>query len=249
MKWISGGTAVQGRRHLKKNVPCQDKYFQLSQTDFVCISLADGAGSYKYSEKGAEITSERICNYLSRHFDFIFKSDLSTAKRSILHSIRTSIGIEAKKRKAILDDFSSTLLFVGIKGSEFICGHLGDGILGISKKNELVVLSPSGGGEFVNETYFVTSEDYQEKFKLFKGKVDEIDAFIIMSDGACNSLLDKKNLTLSPALNDILRWFDQHPIKIVNQALETNFKTIIRQKTMDDCSIVLLKKSFDRTIL
>lgn len=242
MKWKQAGTAVQGRRHFKKDIPCQDKYHLYSQDQFECISLADGAGSYKYSEIGAEITTQRICKYLEKYFDFIWESDVSLAKRGIIHSLRTSIGKEAQKRNCNLDDFSSTLLFVCVKNDKFICGHLGDGIIGILKDKNLIIISPPDTGEFANETYFITSVDYQTKFKLFKGKIENIEGFVIMSDGASNSFLDKANFVLAPILIDIFDWLKFYSPSKVSKALKKNFKNVIRLKTTDDCSIALMRK-------
>ncbi len=148
----------------------------------------------------------------------------------------------AKNKNSTPNEFSSTLLFVSIKKNKFICGHLGDGVIAYVYKDKLQVLSIPESGEFANETYFVTSFNYVEKFKLIKGYVDAIDAFVLMSDGTSNSLYDKRKSTVSPVVSNILNWLDHYTIAEVNDALKTNFETVIRAKTRDDCSIAFVKR-------
>lgn len=242
MNWKMAGTAVQGRRHIKKNVPCQDKYFLLSTENFSCISLADGAGSCKHSERGAEISTQVICKYLLSHFNSVWIKDTPKIQKSIIHSIRTSLGKEANKQNAVLNDYSSTLLFAAIMDNRFVCGHLGDGLLATLKEGKLVIISPPESGEFVNETYFTTSASYQQKFKIIKGEIGNIDGFVLMSDGTADSFLDKTNFILAPILLEIFDWLMFYEQSKVDKALLDNFQSVVREKTTDDCSIAVLRK-------
>lgn len=242
MNWKMAGTAVQGRRHIKANIPCQDKYFLLSTENISCISLADGAGSCKYSEKGAEISTQIICKYLLNHFNSVWIDDTYKVKKNIIHSIRTSLGKEASKQKANIDDYSSTLLFAAVMDNRFVCGHLGDGLLAMLKEGTLIIISPPESGEFANETYFTTSNNYQQKFKIIKGEIREIDGFVLMSDGTADSFLDKANFILTPVLLDIFDWLIFYNQSKVDKALLDNFQDVVREKTTDDCSIAILRK-------
>lgn len=236
------GTAVQGRRHIKNSIPCQDKYHLLSTENFACISLADGAGSCKYSERGAEISTQVISKYLLTHFNSVWFDEAQKVKKNIIHSIRTSLGKDANKQKATLNDYSSTLLFAAVMDNRFVCGHLGDGLLATLKEGKLVIISPPESGEFANETYFTTSASYQQKFKLIKGEIGEIDGFVLMSDGTADSFLDKTNFILAPVLLEIFDWLIFYNKSKVDKALLDNFQNVVREKTTDDCSIAILRK-------
>lgn len=240
-RWKIAGTYVQGSSHFLKKIPCQDRFAFLQANGVSSISLADGAGSVKYAEKGAEITTKQVNITMARDFDVLWAMEADKARQKIIHAIRTNIGIQAKKNEAALKDYASTLLFVSVKNDKFIAGHIGDGVLGFHKNNILHVLSLPENGEFVNETYFVTSKSYKQRFRLFKGDLKDIDGFVLMSDGTCESLFDKKNGIIAPIVKTLLDWLYIYSVEEVNAALFENFENIICKKTIDDCSIGVMK--------
>ena len=60
---------VQGRAHIKNDVPCQDKTYTLTDPSGASIALADGAGSAGMSHFGAEPVTKCITEYLTEHFE------------------------------------------------------------------------------------------------------------------------------------------------------------------------------------
>ena len=60
-------------------------------------------------------------------------------------------------------DLASTLLFVAIKDNKFIMAHIGDGIIGYLKQDELKIATHPMNGEFINTTVFTTSMDVVRK--------------------------------------------------------------------------------------
>ena len=75
MMWKVAQCAVQGRSHIKNDVPCQDKTYFIINDDTVVSALADGAGSAKLSHYGAERITKFICEELSQNFDSYFNND------------------------------------------------------------------------------------------------------------------------------------------------------------------------------
>lgn len=240
-EWKIAGTFVTGISHEKQNIGCHDRFSYKKLNDITSISLADGAGSVKYPEIGADIASVYINNILSKNFDWIFYASAEKAIYKLTHPIRSLIGKQAKKKNSTLRDFATTLIFASVKDDKFIAGHIGDGILACLKKDEIQLMSPPDNGEFVNETYFITSNSYKMHFRIFKGNLDEIDGFVLMSDGTCESLFDKKNRKLAPVVLTLFEWLDNFPTEEVEKALKENFEKLIKKKTTDDCSIVLMK--------
>ena len=51
--WKVVQCAVQGRGHIKGNIPCQDKIHYYTDENTTITALADGAGSAKLSHIGA----------------------------------------------------------------------------------------------------------------------------------------------------------------------------------------------------
>ncbi len=242
MKWKLAGSSVIGLSHIKNNLPCQDHISILDNDDCCCISLADGAGSAKFAELGASIVTSKTCELIEQYFDNFFEDEAKEVREKIIHVLRTNLGKQAKVKEAVKRDFASTLLFVAIKGDNFIAGHIGDGIIGYIKGDELITLSPPENGEYINETYFVTSINYQKNLRLFKGSVENISGFVLMSDGTCESLFDKANRNLAPIVKEIVEWLDENPTDVVTNALKSNLEEVIRNKTLDDCSLAIMKK-------
>ena len=83
--WNSIQCAVQGRGHLKAEVPCQDKTFYMNENNVDVIALADGAGSAKLSHFGAELVTKKISELLTKNFDIYYgESDGVAIKRVII---------------------------------------------------------------------------------------------------------------------------------------------------------------------
>ncbi len=65
----------QGRVHRQKNIICQDKSKFIFDKDVYCLAVADGAGSRKYAEIGAEIAINRCIKYITDEFDRLYNDD------------------------------------------------------------------------------------------------------------------------------------------------------------------------------
>jgi len=72
---------VQGRGHRSKKIPCQDRVYSIRKNSYASIALADGAGSCKHSEKGAEIVTREITKIIFRSFDTISRNQKNKQKK------------------------------------------------------------------------------------------------------------------------------------------------------------------------
>ncbi|WP_104708941.1 protein phosphatase 2C domain-containing protein [Helicobacter felis] len=144
-----------------------------------------------------------------------------------------------------LHDLASTLLAVAIKGDEFLLLHLGDGICGVLKERTLAVASHPDNGEFGNETTFTTSKDAPLSARVFKGKLSDknFTGFVLMSDGAGESFYKNKERTLVTVLQDYMNVARTPGMRDQVQAsLKTLLETKVKEKTFDDCSVIMLVK-------
>lgn len=240
--WKVVGASIRGTSHVRDDKPCQDyiKYYHVSET--CCIALSDGAGSYIYPEKGAQISCDAICQLIEKSFDEFYELQVDEIKRKLIHKIRTRIGIHAKNKNVSKDEFSATLLFVAIKSEKFLLGHIGDGVIGCLKDGKLIVLSNPENGEFANTTYFVTSKNYQKHLRLIKGINDGSEAFFLMSDGAAECLYSKKDNKFANALLTMSSWIHNNDESVVSEAIEENMSRLFPKHTQDDCSIIIMQK-------
>jgi len=267
--WKIASSYIIGQGHISKNIPCQDRTFKLvdkkilkkvvkkkifknrkaikttikvldNQNSFYGLSLADGAGSCKHSDIGAELMTKKILYYIKENFYSLFNDE------DIRMTLINYIEDELKKRTTTsisFKDLSSTLLFVAIKNNKFIIGHIGDGVIGmIDNKNNLKTISKPDNGEFSNSTFFTTSVRYKERLRILKGTLKNANGFILMSDGSEDSLYDKKKEILSDTNKIIINWLEDNSEKKVEKALYNNLAKIISKQTNDDCSIGIMKR-------
>lgn len=237
--WKVIHSCVQGTSHIKTKTPCQDVVKYRLINNGVILALSDGAGSAKHSMFGAEISCDTIIDCFTQDFEWYYNADSIKVQEKIIHRIRTRLGIKAKSLESLKEDFASTLLFICIQGDQIIMGHIGDGIIGAIKENELIPLSKPEKGEFANSTYFTTSRNYHAHFRLYKGKINNILSIFLMSDGAADCLYDKKNERFAKAILSFSSWMKHNNIDDVNRALFENMFKLFPLYTSDDCSFIM----------
>lgn len=238
--WIAIDSAVQGQSHVKTNTPCQDKTYFCNTSEVFVAALADGAGSCKFSHIGAETATQTICELISSEFDSFFYNDNGIeVKKQLITFVVDKLLKKANKENYEINDLSSTLLFVGVKGTNFILGHIGDGVLGYLKNDDLKIASCPNNGEFVNTTVFTTSSTAINNIKLIKGNVCSIDCFILMSDGPEAVFFNKQKKCLAKSLKKIIYLSSLLPNAVSKKLLQNTLEFTVKKHTSDDCSMLI----------
>lgn len=240
--WHSACAAVVGRAHETAGGECQDAVGSLTKRDATAIALADGAGSAAFGGAGSKIAVEAVLDIVTERFDEISRSADDAAKATILGHVLDRLRDRAAADGARVHDFATTLLFVGIRNDEYIAGHIGDGVIAQLRDDQIVVLSHPQRGEHANETYFVTSAGADTRSFLARGALAGTSAFALMSDGTQTSLYDSRQRTMGAAMRPVWGWLDSNPSSVVAAALEKNMRDVFRERTMDDCSLALLRR-------
>lgn len=244
--WNIVQCSTQGLGHIKTNTPCQDKTFALRFNGVTAVALADGAGSASLSHYGAETVSKHICTDIVNNFDdYYYQDNGAEVKKQLVAGITDALNAKAAELACQTKELASTLLAVAIKNDCFIIMHIGDGVIGYCKNDELKIASEPENGEFTNTTVFTTSKDALFTMKLIKGHLSDIIGFILMSDGSEASLYNKKDKRLSPGLKKVITLNKTLSTDKIQEQLQHSFDTYIRDATMDDCSLVLLMDDGD----
>ena len=238
--WCTLQCAVQGKGHLKTGTPCQDKTFSIVKGSCTVCALADGAGSASLSHFGAESVTKTICNYMADNFESIINEDGVAVKQNILAVVGDSLNALCLEKKCTIKELASTLLFVAEKAGTFIICHIGDGVIGYVKNDKVFVASHPENGEFANTTVFTTSSDVIASMKIIKGNLNQISGFILMSDGTEASFYNKRDKVLSPSLTRLIKLASVCDAGYMSRMLNSTFENLVKQKTSDDCSIVLM---------
>ncbi|MEQ6902031.1 PP2C family serine/threonine-protein phosphatase [Nocardioides sp. YIM 152588] len=240
---------VRGRGHLREGTPGQDRTKFLSRGGVQVLCLADGAGSAAHSDVGAQAVVDEGCAALVERFsEFDASDDGALVKVELLERLVAKVAGLADRKGFELRDLASTFLCVAVAGDRFLGAHVGDGVVGYLKNGEMKVISAPDNGEFANQTTFVTSGRAADSMRLFRGSLDGVAGFILMSDGTSESLFDSRTGELAGACSKLITAVGTAPAqqskrsvykKRLNRVMEVN----IRNATKDDCSIGILGRA------
>ena len=205
--------------------------------------MADGAGSATFSHYGAQCVVNRATDFIcDKFFDLIAQEDGRKVTQEILSVLLRALKAESELRDCELKDLNSTLLIAAVGDGKFFLAHLGDGVIGYLDEVGLKVATTPDNGEFSNETVFITSENAAAHMRIYKGELKTISGFVLMSDGTEQSLYNKRNKSLAPAVNRLIHRTTFIDSKILVPQLEEALSTVIAENTQDDCSIAILAK-------
>ena len=114
--------SMVGQLHKIKGERNQDKAFIICGEDGFSISLADGAGSCKMAEQGAQVVSKAIAEYIFSNFVHLMDISSSELKKEIMKCVKETILLEKKQSEDFfISDFGSTVLFAASDGKKLGC--------------------------------------------------------------------------------------------------------------------------------
>lgn len=220
-----------------------------SRSGVQVLCLADGAGSAAHSDLGAQIVVDAGCAVLTERFDAFSKMDDGTVvKQELLARLKAKIDDAATQRGIEPGELACTFLAIAISGETFIGAHLGDGVIGFLKDRELRVISVPDNEEFANQTTFVTSTGAAGSMRLFRGSLAGVDGFILMSDGAAESLYNRRINELARACRKLMSAvgspaYRQTKRSTLRKRLRRFIDLSVRAATRDDCSVAVFGRS------
>lgn len=194
MSWSVVKASVVGNGHIKNNIPCQDSCdFKMIDENCGIAIVADGAGSCVNSHIGSDfVTNKGIELFEKLIIDNGWNKTLPSKELwrdkaiSTAKEVSESLKAFAKENKYEYKSLSSTFI-VSFFLKDGICSlNIGDG-RGATKAfdGEWQSIVTPYHGEQVGMTVFLTSNIWEnrEAYIFTMVKTEEIEAFIIMSDG------------------------------------------------------------------
>ncbi len=244
-EWRAMGAVAAGRSHEAAGTPCQDAFDSCTRwrKSNVAMALADGAGSRPLSHLGAQAVTNKLCRYAAHNFDSLWKSsDAEIARRLLACAQRVLEKLSARHDGSRPDDFACTFMLVACSGERALTANLGDGVVAMrTPTGTWSALLPPQRGEHANETHFLTSPNTMEHFRIAKTE-NTGSAFLIMTDGAADSLYERSTGRIAPAAESFVGWFQNHPRKTAQQALQNTISTTLRSRTHDDCGVGVINR-------
>lgn len=175
MAWRAIVHSAIGTRHQQKQLPCQDYGNYVIQGDTIIGAVADGAGSAKFADIGAQLTVKTALATLKQRVDNwstidgqTINAEAETFFTEMVQAVVAALQAEAEVGEYSLRELGCTLLSFIATPDWLACMQIGDGFIvtQAEQMNSFDLLFEPSKGEYINETVFVTSENAVEHMQV-----------------------------------------------------------------------------------
>lgn len=250
VKWKVAGASVAGFSHQTNAIPCQDAYAVANTpVGWLIAVVSDGAGSATRSAEGSRLLSDEVVSHIVARLGEIEPSKASCLDESVIRSwvmdaveyVRSRLSSLVASNGGSLRDFHATLVGVVAGPDTGIFFHVGDGAGCATNLGDMSVsiVSPPENGEYSNETYFVTQDDWHDHLRLTPFS-SEHNLIALMSDGVTPFALAQGAMAPHlPFLVPLSKFLAQQSCEEGEQAIRTILeRDAIRKITGDDKTLV-----------
>ncbi|MBP2132489.1 hypothetical protein J2128_000410 [Methanomicrobium sp. W14] len=196
------GAKTTGASHIKKGLSCQDAWTsEIPREDSAAIAVADGLGSARYSEKGAEIAVRTATESIKKHFMTVYDENITSAditsnvsiiEEAFLSSV-SAIEKYSIENKVPKKELACTLIVILVYKKSVSIGQVGDGgVVGQSYSGKIKLLSEPAESEYINEVTPVTSDKWRESLRISQN-IPDIKNIAAFTDGCQRAVLIKEN--------------------------------------------------------
>ena len=263
--WQVYGASSIGKSHIDSNLPNQDSIYLQKTEHGIAAVVCDGAGSAKFSQAGAAFFSQSIGKMLlslgvSRSVSGI-AFDLVQVKQQIIEQL-SQIRLDLQSQlpaESSLRDYHTTFTGLLIHANhQALLVQIGDSPLITSQFvvrhpyidyfTNLQVYGDDSKNEYVNETHFITQDNWQSFLRVEPIDLSQVDCLALMSDGCADLVFEGANVTpkiYRPFFGNLLfnltqSQSSQQGSAIIEQALGN---PATYRLTGDDKSLVVLLKN------
>lgn len=261
--WQVYGASSIGKSHIDSNLPNQDSIYLQKNEHSIAAVVCDGAGSAKFSQAGAAFFSQSIAQMLLglsvSHSGIAL--DLGQLKQQIIEQL-SQIRLDLQSQlpaESSLRDYHTT--FTGLlihSNHQAILVQIGDSPLITSQFvvrhphidyfTNLQVYGDDSKNEYVNETHFITQDNWQSFLRVEPIDLSQVDCLALMSDGCADLVFEGASITpkiYRPFFGNLLfnltqSQSSQQGSAIIEQALGN---PATYRLTGDDKSLVVLLKN------
>ncbi|MCK6051934.1 PP2C family serine/threonine-protein phosphatase [Moraxella osloensis] len=269
--WQVYGASSIGKSHIDSNLPNQDSIYLQKTQDGIAAVVCDGAGSAKFSQAGAAFFSQSIGKMLlslgvgrSVSIGVSHRGiavDLVQVKQQIIEQL-SQIRLDLQSQlpaESSLRDYHTT--FTGLlihSNHQALLVQIGDSPLITSQFvvrhphidyfTNLQVYGDDSKNEYVNETHFITQDNWQSFLRVEAIDLSQVDCLALMSDGCADLVFEGASVTpkiYRPFFGNLLfnltqSQSSQQGSAIIEQALGN---PATYRLTGDDKSLVVLLKN------
>jgi len=201
--WRVYGASAIGKGHIDAGLPCQDSFATTFDNERLAAVVCDGAGSASRSELGASECANVICTFLTTAASVPAISVDQTFIEQAVKAARARIEIRALEASLPTRELACTLVGVILFSHGGYLFHVGDGMAVVEFPDGSSILSMPENGEYSNETFFVTSDDWQPHLRITPF-VGQASCICLMSDGAMPFAINREKSGLfGPFINPV----------------------------------------------
>jgi hypothetical protein len=196
--WRIHGLSVEGYRHRRQGLPCQDACGWVVTSAVAVLAVADGAGSRPRSEEGSRLAVKLAAEHFARRVGAAVEVQPGEAVHELLRDALQDVSDDFLDRTGSdAPDFATTLTVVVLAPGWL--GHLtvGDGFVvvraGTEDGERQFHLLPQAAAvsEYSNETVFLTSPDAARWTHTECLSDDGIDGVLLSTDGLAQAMLNR----------------------------------------------------------
>lgn len=200
--WQGFAGSSIGKAHIDANLPNQDSVFMQSTNTLSVAVVCDGAGSAAHSELGAQFFSHAIGTFLLTHAEALLAdAQAESLVRVQLTQIRDTLKQQVTLGSELRDYHATvTAVLLSIKTQHALVIQVGDSPLihsrflqsnaHIDYFNDVALLGDDSKNEYVNETHFITQDNWQDFLRVAWLDTQDIDMIALMSDGCADLVIE-----------------------------------------------------------
>lgn len=181
--WRVFAASSIGKSHIEGGLPCQDAYGLAFENERLVAVVCDGAGSASQSDIGARECADSICKSLSVVVGSSSLGVTPSVIEQVIEAARVHLQSRADELGLSSRELACTVVGVVLFQDGGHLFHIGDGMAVVELADDSTILSLPENGEYANETYFITGDDWLPHLRItsFSGTIRCIS---LMSDGA-----------------------------------------------------------------
>lgn len=181
--WHVFAASSIGKSHIDVGLPCQDACGSAYDNERLVAVLCDGAGSASKSHIGARESADSICKFLSGVVGSSSSCITPPVIEQAVEVARSHLQLRADDLGLPVRELACTVVGVVLFQDGGYLFHIGDGMAVVELVDDSTILSLPENGEYANETYFITGDDWRPHLRTtsFSGTIRCIS---LMSDGA-----------------------------------------------------------------
>lgn len=188
--------SIQGKGHIKKEIPCQDYSETAFINDKIVIGvIADGIGSAKHSDIASKLAVKSVIKFVKENLPHnVYDKNLMYALMMLAFSIALkNIQLYSKKSGIPMDELDTTLDAVIYDGKTIIIyGHVGDsGVLALNEWGEYIHITKQDKGAESNQTHPLA---HVNSWSFGDYRSETINGIIMATDGMLEKVLCFPNI-------------------------------------------------------